>query len=227
MLNLEIIGSKITKLRKDLNLTQLELAEKIYVTPQAVSKWEKGKSVPSIEVLIELTKLFNISIDYLLDNTEIHDQDYESMFNNYSRATALNKFINSENPSKQVNKIFYLLDKTERELIINLMISNKLKIDLEDIWPYLTNSERKFLLGVVLTNKLDYNLSTISHQLSNEEKRICFKHKKTYKYPFINFHFTIKEWDYVLIQRTNRIILCPIISEKELQFKMYGTKKKI
>jgi len=216
MLNLEIIGSKITKLRKDLNLTQLELAEKIYVTPQAVSKWEKGKSVPSIEVLIELTKLFDISIDYLLDNTEINDQDYESMFNNYSRATALNKFINSEDPSKQVNKIFYLLDNTERELIISLIISRKLKIDLEDIWPYLTNSERKFILGVVLTNKLDYDLSIINHQLSNEEKRICFKHKKTYKYPLINFHFTIKEWDYVLIQRINRAFLCPIISKKEL-----------
>jgi len=193
MLNLEIIGSKITKLRKELNLTQLELSEKIYVTPQAVSKWEKGKSVPSIEVLVELTKLFNVSIDYLLDNTEISDYDYESMFHNYSRAAALNKFINSELPGKHVNKIFYLLDKTERELIINLIISQKLKIDLEDIWPYLTNSERKLILGVVLTNKLDYNISTIMHQLSNEEKRICYKHKETYKYPLFNFHFTIKE----------------------------------
>jgi transcriptional regulator with XRE-family HTH domain len=188
-----MIGSKITKQRKELNLTQLELAEKIYVTPQAVSKWEKGKSVPSIEILIELTKLFNISIDYLLDDSEIKEHDYESMFNNYSRAAALNKFLNSESPSKQVNKIFYLLDETERELIINYIISKKLLIDLEDIWPYLTNPERKYILGVVLTNKYDYNISSISHQLSNEEKRICYKHKTTYKYPLFNFHFTIKE----------------------------------
>lgn len=199
MLNLEVIGSKITKLRKESNLTQLELAEKIYVTPQAVSKWEKGKSVPSIEVLIELTKLFNISIDYLLDNTEINDNDYESMFSNYSRAAALNKFINSESPSKHVNKIFYLLNKTERELIINLIISKKLKIDLEDIWPYLKNSERKIILGVILTNKFDYNLSSINHQLSNDEKKICYKHRNTYKYPLNNFRFTIKEWENVRI----------------------------
>ena len=195
MLNLEIIGSKITKLRKDLNLTQLELAEKIYVTPQAVSKWEKGKSVPSIDVLIELTKLFNISIDYLLDNTEILEHDYESMFRNYSRAAALNKFINSKAPSKDVNKIFYLLNKSERELIISLIISKKLKIDLEDIWPYLTSPERRNILGIVLTNKFNYNLSSISHQLSTEENMICHKHRDTYKYPLLNFRYNMKEWN--------------------------------
>ena len=187
MLNLKIIGSKITKLRKGLNLTQLELAEKIYVTPQAVSKWEKGRSVPSIDVLIGLTNLFNISIDYLLDNTEILEDDYESMFKNYSRAAALNKFINSESPSENINKIFYLLNKLERELIINLIITKKLKVDLVDIWPYLTESERKVILGVVLTNKFNYDLSVISHQLSDDEKAICFKHKETYKYPILNF----------------------------------------
>lgn len=193
MLNLEVIGSKISKLRKDLNLTQLELSEKIYVTPQAVSKWEKGKSIPSIEVLIELTKLFNVSIDHLLDNTEILEHDYESMFKNYSRAAALNKFINSKSPSNNINKIFYLLDKSERELIINMLITKKIKIDLEDIWPYLTDSERKTILGVVLTNKFDFNLSSISHMFSNEEKSICYKHIGTYNYPFNNFRFTIKE----------------------------------
>lgn len=193
MLNLEIIGSKITKLRKDINLTQLELAEKIFVTPQAVSKWEKGKSIPSIEVLIELTKFFNISIDYLLDNTEILEHDYKSMFKSYSRAAALNKFLNSKSPSNDVSKIFYLLNKSERELIINLMISKKLKIDLEDIWPYLTNPERRNILGIVLTNKFDYDLSLISHKLSDEERIICYKHQKTYKYTLINFRFTKKE----------------------------------
>lgn len=187
MLNLTIIGSKITKLRKGLKLTQLELAEKIFVTPQAVSKWEKGKSIPSIEVLIELTKLFNISIDYLLDNTEISDHDYKSMFKNYSRAAALNKFINSESPSNDFSKIFYLLDKSERGLIINLIISRKLDIDIEDIWPHLTNTERRNILGLILTNKFEYNLSNISHQLSNEEMRICYKHQETYRYTLLNF----------------------------------------
>ena len=196
MLNLEIIGSKITKLRKNLNLTQLELAQKIFVTPQAVSKWEKGKSVPSIEVLIELTKLFNVSIDFLLDNTEILDDDYKSIFKYYSRAAALNKFIYCKSPNNDVKKIFYLLEDSERELIINMIISNSLDIDLAQIWPYLTDFERKFILGVVLTNKYDFDLSSISHHLSNEEKSICYKHKNTYQYTLLNIRFIMKEWNY-------------------------------
>lgn len=193
MLNLEKIGKKVTKLRKDLSLTQLDLAETLFVTPQAVSKWEKGKSIPSIEILVGLTKLFNVSIDYLLDDTEILEDDYKSIFKYYSRAAALNKFLNSKSPSKDIPKIFYLLNESERELILNMIISEKLKIDIAIIWPYLTDNERKIILGSVLTNKLDFNLSLIKHQLSNEEKSICNKHQKLYQYPFYNSHFKIKE----------------------------------
>lgn len=193
MLNLEKIGTKITNLRKDIHLTQADLANKLYVTPQAVSKWEKGKSIPSIEVLIELTSLFNISIDYLLDDTEILDDDYKSIFKNYSRAAALKKFINSKSPNNDVKKIFYLLEDSERKLIINMIISNNLDIDLLRIWPYLTDFERNFILGVVLTNKYDYNLSSISHHLSNEERSICYNHKSTYQYNLNNFNFILKE----------------------------------
>ncbi|KFZ26611.1 MAG: transcriptional repressor DicA [Candidatus Izimaplasma bacterium HR2] len=193
MLNLGKIGNKITNLRKDLNLTQAELAKTLYVTPQAVSKWEKGKSVPSIELLIELTTLFNVSIDFLLEDTEILDDDYKSIFKYYSRAAALNKFINSKSHNEDVNKIFYLLEDSERKLIINMIISNSLDIDLTHLWPYLKDIERKYILGVVLSNKYDYNLSSISHHLSNEEKSICYKHKDTYQYPIMNYRFIIKE----------------------------------
>ena len=136
---------------------------------------------------------------YDLHRLDMYDEiyDYESMFKHYSRAAALTKFINLDSPSKDINKIFYLLNKSERELILNLIITNKLDIDLKAVWPYLTDQERKFLLGVVLTNKYDYNLSLINNSLTNEEKGICFKHKSIYKYPFINLHFTIKEWYYV------------------------------
>ena len=47
MLNLKKIGSKISKQRKQMGLTQTELANALYVTHQAVSKWENGKSIPS------------------------------------------------------------------------------------------------------------------------------------------------------------------------------------
>lgn len=60
----------LTKLRRENNLTQNELAEKAFVTRQAVSKWESGESVPNTETLKLLSKLFNVSINTLLGSPQ-------------------------------------------------------------------------------------------------------------------------------------------------------------
>ena len=65
----EKIGKFIKKLRKDNNLTQDELAKKLGVTYQAVSKWENGKSIPDIAVLKTISELFNVNIDELLEGS--------------------------------------------------------------------------------------------------------------------------------------------------------------
>lgn len=56
----------LLKLRKDRGLSQEELAEKVFVTRQAVSRWENGDTVPNTETLKLLSKLFDVSINTLL-----------------------------------------------------------------------------------------------------------------------------------------------------------------
>ncbi len=56
----------ILKLRTKNGLSQEELAEKVYVTRQAVSRWENGETVPNTETLKRLSKLFDVSINTLL-----------------------------------------------------------------------------------------------------------------------------------------------------------------
>ena len=65
-MNQEKIGSFIKKIRKDNNLTQKELADKLGVTYQAVSKWENGLNIPDIGIIKEISKIYNIEIDELL-----------------------------------------------------------------------------------------------------------------------------------------------------------------
>ncbi len=70
-----IIGKNIQKFRKTLCLTQEELAQKLGVTFQAVSKWENGKTAPDISFLPALAELFGTSIDVLFSRSiekEIH-----------------------------------------------------------------------------------------------------------------------------------------------------------
>ena len=66
-----IFADKLIALRKKAGYSQEELAEKMGVTRQSVSKWESGQSIPDIEKIIRISDLFEVSIDYLLrDNVE-------------------------------------------------------------------------------------------------------------------------------------------------------------
>lgn len=62
------LGENIFKLRKEYNLSQEQLAEKINVTRQTISNWELGETAPNPEQLKLLSKELNISIDELLNN---------------------------------------------------------------------------------------------------------------------------------------------------------------
>lgn len=64
-------SKKLKDLRKQNNLTQEQLSEKLYISRTAISKWETGKGYPSIDSLKDIAKLFNISIDELLSTDEI------------------------------------------------------------------------------------------------------------------------------------------------------------
>ena len=69
------LGQKIKKLRVDKGLTQKELADKVYVTFQTVSKWEKDENEPDVSTLRELAKLFDCSMDYLLSEDESIEEE--------------------------------------------------------------------------------------------------------------------------------------------------------
>ena len=62
------LGKKIAELRKKNNLSQEELAEKVGVAIQTISKWEIGDTTPDINQVKIISKIFNISIDELVDN---------------------------------------------------------------------------------------------------------------------------------------------------------------
>lgn len=70
-----MIGERIRQTREKNGLTQAALAKKLGISRSAVNAWELGVSVPSAQYLVELSKLFNVSTDYLLglDNKEVVD----------------------------------------------------------------------------------------------------------------------------------------------------------
>lgn len=61
-----MMSEKIRNLRKDFNISQVELATRLGVTKQCVSNWENDNILPSVDMLVKIAKYFNVSTDYLL-----------------------------------------------------------------------------------------------------------------------------------------------------------------
>jgi transcriptional regulator with XRE-family HTH domain len=74
MLDLKsIIAANIANLRKSLNWTQAELAQKLNYTDKAISKWERAESTPDVSVLKDMADLFEVPINYLLEHEHPKD----------------------------------------------------------------------------------------------------------------------------------------------------------
>lgn len=73
-----MLSDKIRELRKRSGLSQEELAERVDVSRQAVSKWELGSAVPTADKLVELADFFGVSLDYLMREGEATPQSFET-----------------------------------------------------------------------------------------------------------------------------------------------------
>lgn len=92
------LNAQIKKYRTELNLSQEELAEKVYVTRQTISNWENEKSYPDIHSLLLLSSLFNASLDQLIKGDietmkEIINEQEIKEFNHYGSIFSLHFLI--------------------------------------------------------------------------------------------------------------------------------------
>ncbi|MDD6043768.1 MAG: helix-turn-helix transcriptional regulator [Eubacteriaceae bacterium] len=92
------LNAQIKKYRMSLNLSQEELAEKVYVSRQTISNWENGKNCPDIHSLLLLSSLFNVSLDQLIKGDietmkEIINEQEVKKLNHYSSIYAVHFIV--------------------------------------------------------------------------------------------------------------------------------------
>lgn len=68
-----VAAKNITALRQSAGMTQLELAQKLSYSDKAISKWERGESVPDVSVLYEISRIFGVTVDYLITDHDVSD----------------------------------------------------------------------------------------------------------------------------------------------------------
>ena len=98
---------KIKELREEFGFTQKELAEKVATTNKNIWAYEKGLAQPSIDALIKFAQVFNVSVDYLIGNTN----DVETNF--VSQSTDLSR------DEQRLLRAFNVLDNITREKLID------------------------------------------------------------------------------------------------------------
>ena len=76
-MNQEKIGKFIALLRKEKNMTQNDLAKKLKITDRAISKWENGRGMPDLSLLMPLCETLNISINELLSGERLNKKEYQ------------------------------------------------------------------------------------------------------------------------------------------------------
>ena len=105
-MNLNKISNFIKIKRKELGITQEELAERLFVTEKAVSRWETGRGTPDISLLLPLSKELNIDVSELLNGEENKKSknDVEQLIE-YNEITKANKY----NFQFKLTIFFYIL----------------------------------------------------------------------------------------------------------------------
>lgn len=140
-----LIGKFINEQRIKNNLTQKELANKLSVTSQAISKWENGRGIPDIEMLKKLSEIFNI--------------DIESLLNGKEQKTKKNKY-------RFIILVLIIIMFISRILVLNL---NK-KSETFNFYPLATDNDAFMVKGVVAfdKNKKSIYISEVKYNASDE-----------------------------------------------------------
>ena len=186
MFDTKKFGGYLSKLRKNADMTQSELADKLYLTRQAISRYELGDSFPDISILISIAEIFDVSLDKLINSGEptkaeslilesVADGKTDTVVGNIKdiigvapllRPSILGKL--SDNLIKQGIDITSLVELSEflnEENVLKLLENVSLdKIDdelLTRLMPFLDGRSKAIVFQKILDGEIDYRFLSI------------------------------------------------------------------
>lgn len=143
MLDCIAVGKKIHDCRVKNNYSQDNIAELLFVSRQAVSRWETGQAMPTIDNLIELSRLFSVSFEELLCLEEAKELDPQNLFCGHNREFIVRRICNGE-LVVDLPEVFWQFSPQERMQVLSSMKRKKQKVD-EELYAMLSRQERVFV----------------------------------------------------------------------------------
>ena len=195
-MNQEKIGRFIAELRKEKNMTQQELADKLNITDRAISHWENGRSMPDAGVILELCKILNINVNELLSAKKIKEEKYNER--------AEESLLEMRREIETQNKRILTLNK----IIINLAIIIFVVIGLAATFIEMSMLIRNIIFAVDLVMLILVGFFTLNI-LQKTGYYECQECKHQYIPRYTQMFFSISG-----ITNTNWRIKCPKCKKK-------------
>jgi transcriptional regulator with XRE-family HTH domain len=171
MLDMIHIGQTLKNLRKDAGLSQDELAQKLYVSHQAISRWEQGKSLPQLETLLALKDLYNVSIETLLAMDTPLDQDIDTLLETHSRMFVIQTIIQGDHPLAYSDIIHRLTDE-ERFYALSRILKKHYACNFDVLWPRLSYPERRMIIRHHLESGYPKKMTHLIYLMTQTEKKL-------------------------------------------------------
>ena len=143
------IGIRISEYRKAAGLKQDDLANMLYMTRQAISRWETGIGEPPLYVLVRLAEIFGVTCDELLGLGESKPikVDFDDIFKSHRREYIISKIVDGD-IKVDIPSALAQMSLSERMTILSKIKDGTLKVsDKRALWAELIASERKYLGG--------------------------------------------------------------------------------
>ena len=161
-------NEKLQELRKQRGLTQEELAEALYVSRAAVSKWESGRGYPNIDSLKEISRFFSVTIDDLLSGSEILTIAEEDQ--KQKNSLLLDLVFGLLDFSVSMFLFLPLFGQREHETVYEVSL-----LALSNIAPYLMGAYIAIIAGMILWGILTLALQNCNGKFwVNYKRRISF-----------------------------------------------------
>ena len=149
-MNQEKVGKFIAKLRKEKNMTQQELANKLNITDRAVSHWENGRSIPDAGIMLELCKILNVNVNELLSAKKIPQETYSER--------AEENLLEMKREIESQNRRIFTLNK----IIINLVVIIFIVIGLAATFIEMSMFIRNIIFAVDLVMLISVGFFTLN-----------------------------------------------------------------
>lgn len=154
------IGKFIAECRKNSNLTQMQLAEKLNITDRAISKWENGKAMPDSSIMLDLCKELKISVNELLSGEMID-------MKNYNKIAEENLFKLNESNEKKKKIIL------KSAIVIGLLIFIIILIQLYSYTKQISKSNLNNVLEQAQQNQEIYiKIQELEERVNELEKNV-------------------------------------------------------